>query len=256
MIHQIPNEMIIDYLKYTPMRRLLAKFIIFGKRWNLFPFTSLSFSKLERKILAVRKKGTKSTWGKYHDQLESTPRFEAIIKLLKELPDCDSVLEFAGNAGAFSKLVARDTDLKQIVCTDYDTNAIDKLYEYVKINNETRIKPAIVNINQRIERTYSRSSEERLCSDIVFALAITHHLFLTQGLSPDFVFNFIKKHSKKYVAIEFMPLGLYTPKYNDTLTLPDWYSEEWFANNFKKHFSLCSRTVLEKNRILYIGEVL
>ena len=256
MIHQIPDEMIVDHLKYTYARRFLAKMILFGKRWNLFPFTTLSFVRLEKRVAAVRKKGKKSRWGGYQDGFKSTQRFDKIIELFKVLPDCETVLKLGGNAGGFSRQLVENAAIKDIICSDYDGNAIDKLYDCLKQAEEKRIHPAVHNFRQQFVRAEFEPSEVRFRSDLVCVLALTHHLFLTQGLSPAVVFNYIRNHSKKYVAIEFMPLGLYTSKYDDTLTLPDWYSEGWFAGNFKKYFSVVSRTVLEENRILYIGEVL
>jgi len=153
-------------------------------------------------------------------------------------------------------LLEKKTTFERIICTDYDTNAIDKLYRYLCDNEITKIIPAIVDVNQQIKQILFDSNEKRFQSDLVCALAITHHLFLSQGLSYDYVFSIIRNYSRKYVAIEFMPLGLYTPKYDDALALPDWYTEEWFARKFEIYFEKISRTVLEKNRILYIGKVL
>ena len=49
-------------------------------------------------------------------------------------------------------------------------------------------------------------------SDIVLAMAVTHHLILGQKLSIDFIFSQIKQYANKYVFIEFMPLGLWGGK--------------------------------------------
>ena len=255
MIHIVPDETIRDYLKYTVSRRFVAKCILFAKRRNLFLFTKVSFSKLARKIQKVRKKGVRSTWGNYHDNYSVTPRFATITDQLRNLPDCKSVMEFGGNSGFFSKVLLKECDFDHIICTDYDSNAIDKLYTELRETNEIRITPALLNFCQKVSQKYYPLSEEEFKSDIVCCLALTHHLFLTQGLSTDFVFERIKSHANKYVAVEFMPLGLYTPKYDDTLALPDWYNEQWFAEGFERHFSLVSRTLLEKNRILYIGKI-
>ncbi len=256
MIHQIPDEMISDNLKYTAIRRLAARCILFGRRLNLFPFTKVSFAKLAGKIQKIRKKRRRSVWGDYHDKIEVTPRFSAIAEMLKKLPNCKTVLEFGGNSGFFSKILLEEGNFDQIICTDYDVNAIDKLYLELRETGETRIIPAMLNISQDLMLSNFEPNEKRLRSDIVCCLALTHHLFLSQGLSPSFVFGRIKKYATKYVAIEFMPLGLYSPKFDDTLATPEWYCEEWFRENFEKHFKLIDRRILEKNRILYLGQLL
>ena len=255
MIHQIPDETIRDYLKYTAFRRFGARCILFGKRRNLLPLTRVSFVRLASKIRRVRKKRSRSTWGNYHDKAEVTPRFSAIADMLKDLPDCKTVLEFGGNSGFFSKVLLEDGGFDQVICTDYDSNAIDKLYLELCETKEGRIVPALLNFRHGLMRKDYPPNEKEFHSDIVCCLALTHHLFLTQGLSTDFVFGRINEYAAKYVAIEFMPMGLYAPKYDDTLALPDWYTEEWFKAGFEKYFSVLSRTVLEKNRVLYIGQV-
>jgi len=256
MIHQIPDEMISDNLKYTVFRRFMARCILFGRRRNLFPFTKVSFAKLAGKIQKIRKKQRRSMWGDYHDKIEVTPRFSAIAEMLKKLPNCKTVLEFGGNSGFFSKTLLEEGNFDQIICTDYDVNAIDKLYLELRQTGETRIIPAMLNLGQDLMLSNFEPNEKRLRSDIVCCLALTHHLFLSQGLSPSFVFGRIKKYAVKYVAIEFMPLGLYSPKFDDTLATPEWYCEDWFRENFEKHFKLIDRRVLEKNRILYLGQLL
>ena len=52
-----------------------------------------------------------------------------------------------------------------------------------------------------------------------------------------------------------MPLGLADGEHVPPPT-PAWYTEDWFAAAFRRHFQLLERTQLEPNRILYVGAVL
>jgi hypothetical protein len=50
-----------------------------------------------------------------------------------------------------------------------------------------------------------------------------------------------------------MPLGLYDG--TSVPSVPDWYHETWFTNEFCRKFKLIERVELETNRILFIGSV-
>ena len=89
-------------------------------------------------------------------------------------------------------------------------------------------------------------------SDIAVALAVTHHLLLTQKCPIDSVFKKIGQYSNRYVLIEFMPLGLWGGYY--TPPIPEWYNLNWFREKFKRHFKLLIEEQTEKNRILFLGE--
>lgn len=101
-------------------------------------------------------------------------------------------------------------------------------------------------------------------SDIAVALAITHHLLLTQGFKIDEIFEKVKSFSNKYVYIEFMPLGLWGGNRNSKPVVPDWYTKDFFENKFKHHFTLLKIITLESHkikgkneahRILFVGKI-
>lgn len=50
-----------------------------------------------------------------------------------------------------------------------------------------------------------------------------------------------------------MPLGLHDGKTGPKV--PDWYHEEWFAEEFRRRFDLVERIQLEPNRVLYVGKL-
>jgi hypothetical protein len=64
-----------------------------------------------------------------------------------------------------------------------------------------------------------------ICSDVVFALALTHHLILSQNYDIHAIFSTISMYSRKYVYIEFCPLGLWSN--GKAPPFPDWYNEAW-----------------------------
>ena len=76
----------------------------------------------------------------------------------------------------------------------------------------------------------------QLQSDIVFALALTHHLILSQGISLLVLLNTLSHLTHQYIVIEFMPLGLWDGK--NAPPIPDWYNINWFRVHFEKYFML------------------
>ncbi|MEX0967891.1 MAG: class I SAM-dependent methyltransferase [Bacteroidia bacterium] len=230
------------------------------KKRNLLPFQKVNFDKLIKKINKININTYNTEWDYYHDQftekdgkLSSTPRFDYIINILKKM-DITDVLELAGNQGVLSRLILERTSINRVTCSDYDEIAVDKLYQHVKFT-EVSITPILFDFVYPINFNYFSDTFSRFKSDAVLALAVIHHLVLSQSYPLDFIFNILKGYSKKYVFIEFMPLGLYNPKVPHTPSVPSWYNIEWFRKTFNQHFYLIEETTLEKNRILFIGEI-
>jgi hypothetical protein len=61
-------------------------------------------------------------------------------------------------------------------------------------------------------------------------------------------------YSKRYVFIEFMPLGLWNGK--SAPPVPLWYNLDWHRNSFQNYFSIILEEKIEENRILFVGELL
>jgi hypothetical protein len=204
----------------------------------------------------------KSDWQKYHQinykqnkSLQENSRFFRIIEILKGLNltlELKSALDLAGNEGIFSKLLAQETNIKRITLVDNDENAVDFAYNSLLVKTEYRVHTALLNF---MFTTDIESTLKRFRADIVFALAITHHLVLTNNFPIQAILERIKDFSKKYVFIEFMPLGLWSANNNSASpSTPEWYCEKWFEEEFKKHFLLIHKEKIEANRVLFVGE--
>lgn len=180
------------------------------------------------------------------------PRFLRIVELVRKYScDAKSIVDLAGNSGGLTHLLAKDNDYKKVLCADYDEMAVENGYKKLR---EIGSEVAIFLANFMLP---CKSSVYNLAkADVVIASAITHHLLLTQNFSIDFIFSQIAKYSNKYVYIEFMPLGLWSLYYpEDIPEIPDWYTQSWFEENFKKHFEFIYKEQLERNRIMFVGRV-
>lgn len=212
------------------------------------------YNEIKQSLIHLQKSSNNTRWKNYHDsyrheeKIISTPRFDRIIALIKtHTPDINTSIDLAGNQGVFSRILCDQLPLNKLLLTDYDENAID--IAYLSLRNEHKpIIPFLYNFMLPLRDEESKS----LKSDIAFALAITHHLILSQKYALNTIFRRIAAHSKKYVAIEFMPLGLWDG--SGTPEIPSRYNVEWFRNEFLEHFQLLYEEQLEPNRIFFLGK--
>jgi hypothetical protein len=234
----------------------LGDLVIYLKNRRLLPLQSVDFLSLIKKTQKISKKKYKTLWSNYHDQfydeekkLRSSPRFDRIISIINDL-EIKSVLELGGNQGVFSSLLLERTRINNVICTDFDECAADICYLDSKKYN--KLTTANLDFIFPLISVRSESPAVRFRSDAVLALAVTHHLILTRRISIDEIFKTILMYSKRYVFIEFMPMGLWDGK--KTPPIPSWYTIEWFRDSFENFFNIILEEKIEDNRILFVGE--
>lgn len=202
---------------------------------------------------------TPSIWGEYHTEffdehskVKLDSRFKRILNLIQDTSPV-SILELAGNAGVLSQAIAETMPDTPVICTDYDSNAIDSLFRRIQLNPLPNLSMAVYDFMSPEFNSAETNPQIRFKSDCVIALAVTHHLLLSQGYQYDQIFKIIRSYSDRLVFIEYMPLGLHDG--HQAPLLPSWYSQENFEKSFSKFFTLIHVEQLDSNRILYIGEI-
>lgn len=252
--------------KLNSLSRLVNKIAskIIRKPANILTYTAVykDITRIKEDIQKMSFPEANTLWKNYHIKfydndrkiLPSSDRFDKIINIIKELDAKDSinsVLDLAGNSGLLSFLIQERTNIPNIILSDYDEAALEQAYI---IQSERKTSVDIVLLNFMLAPN-NEDSAKRLKSDVVLALAITHHLLLTSKFLISPIFERIKLYSKKYVLIEFMPMGLWSDEHESTeYEVPEWYNFEWFRNEFESHFDLIGWEQLEKNRILFVGK--
>lgn len=225
-------------------------------------FLAKDTSLLQVKIKRLNTPPPYGSWHDYHDEyflakkLNTTPRFDRIIEIVQSL-GCESVVELAGNQGLLSLLLLKQTQVRRVVCSDSDSDAINRLYRRCLDNKtvpeEKTLQPAVTDIMIPRINFFTVPPVERFRSDIVTALAITHHLILSQNISIENVMQTIAGYTHQYALVEFMPLGLWDGKYAPPL--PSWYNLDWFHKAFSEFFDMILNEQIETNRILYLGKL-
>ncbi len=89
--------------------------------------------------------------------------------------------------------------------------------------------------------------------DLAVANALTHHLLLRQNVNMKSLFKKMLICCEKYLLIEFMPLGLWTPE-SGSILLPEWYTFENFCNVMSEFFEILEYRQIDTNRIAVIGK--
>ena len=225
---------------------------------RLMAYESFDFEKLIDKVSAISLKKSDTKWSNYHDAYRDekgdplpSRRFQRIIELTNRY-EISSVVELGGNQGTFSELLLKSGQGKQVICTDYDENAVDINYRKAR-QKGLDLTTALIDIMYPLMSYYESPPFDRLRSDAVVVLAVTHHLVLGQQLPIELFFEIVSRYTRRYVFIEFMPLGLWNGE--TAPPLPEWYTGEWFKAAFEKCFKLLLIEELDKNRILFIGEI-
>lgn len=217
---------------------------------------------LQRKIEDLAPPPPTSTWHDYQGEyfqtgvLASTPRFDRILEIVQSL-NCESVVELAGNQGLLSLLLLRHTSVTRVICTDYDSHAINRLHGYCSnlavVPAGKMLQSAVINFMIPELNFYTLPPAERFRGDLVTALAITHHLTLSQNFQLRQVIQTIADYTRRFALVEFMPLGLWNG--HEAPRVPEWYTLEWFQHVFAEFFDLLQVEEVETNRVLHLGRL-
>lgn len=241
------------------MEKLNHRHAIYGllailtKRY--FKFLSFNNRKAKKMIKDLKISKVPSFWGTYQASIneKKLKRFDKIVEIVNSFDDVTSVIEFAANQGKLSSYLLEKSKIKKVLATDYDANAVNSMYLHNK--DSENFLPLLIDFVKPEGRAFDRNLEDRLNADVSIALAVTHHLLLTQNYDLDYIFKTISKFTNQYTLIEFMPFGLFGGDLKTTPKTPNYYTTEWFKEAFSRHFILISDEEVDFNRHLFVGKI-
>lgn len=288
---QYAKKEILQYNAFSMLmlenNNIFARPFLYSKNFNTLPLIPTEKSKEYKKLFVKKigflnlikrykfKKGTYSTkdflnlfkekylkkrtyWATYIGDIQNlkiTPRYQKVIDKVKKFsPNITNFLDIAGNSGYFANWIKEQTQIKEIISTDYDETAIEIGREKFSKN---KVSMFVLNFVQKVENA------QYFKCDAVCALAISHHILLSEKYSISSFFSDLKKYTNRYVYVEFCPLGLWAETLE--VNIPKYYTQQWFEEHFKIFFKLLDKEVIEKvtinntefdRRILYVGEIL
>ncbi|MDO8549847.1 MAG: SAM-dependent methyltransferase [Ignavibacteria bacterium] len=214
---------------------------------------------LETTIDKLRIKRNKTNWSDYyqlHNQTYFNEKKEIVKNYIKSV-NPKRVLDAGANDGEFSKMASANSDV--VIAFDSDHYCIEKCYNHVKKNDIQNLIPLVVDLANPSPSIGWANSErisliERSNADLVLALAIIHHLCISNNVPLGFAAEFFSKICK-WLIIEFVPKR--DPMVKKLLLhrkdIFENYTVESFENEFLKYFSLIDRkNVSGTDRIIYL----
>jgi ribosomal protein L11 methylase PrmA len=218
---------------------------------------------LQSTVRKLQWKAGGTEWGDYY---EMTNYSGAAFEHKKELIASwvarvkpASVWDLGANDGTFSRLASS----RQIptVAFDIDPTAVEKNYRKVKADQEPHLLPLVLDLtnpspalgwhNRERESIFTRGP-----ADMVFALALIHHLAISNNVPLRQLAEFFHQ-SGKWLVIEYIPKSdSQVQKLLQTrLDIFPGYSEAGFEQAFEQFFAIREKTyVRESERCLYLME--
>ena len=219
---------------------------------------------IENLLSGIKKSKLKledTEWGDYYDDTnytdESFNEKQKIVKEFLNLSNPDVVWDLGSNTGIFSRIASETCST--VISFDIDPLAIEKNYLYLKNKNIKNILPLLMDLanpsgNIGWDNNERMSLINRGPTDMILALALIHHLVITNNIPLDRLVNFFQKLTR-YLIIEFIPkedsqISRLLVSREDIFKN---YDKQIFENEFSKKFNII-KTVNIKNtlRTLYL----
>lgn len=189
----------------------------------------------------------KTTWSDYcleevnMNSFDSwIPKRKTVYQIIKEC-NPKQVLDIGCNTGWFSKLSALNG--AKVISFDLDEPSINRLF----VNNEAKelgILPLVMNFTKPVKaygiNLRCAASFERYKSEMVFGLAVVHHLVFYHKMTFAEIIEKFALFSSEYLVVEFIP--------KDDIHVSKWIKSgyEWYTKeNFVKELSIYFKDVKE-----------
>jgi len=234
------------------------------KGFSLEKIQSL-LSIIESTIISWQNSATSNNyWEKYYENdIESDEYLiekEQLVREWLKITNPKSVIDLGANTGKFSfiakeyseKIIALESDY---ICVDRIQKRIqnEKLKNFnVLIGDFTVPTPNLGLLNKEFNSIYNRGK-----SDIVFALAIVHHLYFTFNLSFQHILENISLLGINHAIVEFIEIEDEKVSLirnsrinNEHLTIE--YTKENFENQISVLFEIVAEKRIMKTRYLYL----
>lgn len=218
---------------------------------------------LQAAVRALEWNPTGTEWGDYYTFTNySDASFEEKKKIITEWVtrvDPRSVWDMGANTGFFTR-IASERGIPS-VSFDIDPAAVEKNYRQVRSAKEKNILPLVQDLTNPSPSLGWHHSErdsllERSPADMVFALAIIHHLAISNNVPLPQIAEFFHGLGK-WLVIEFVPKS--DSQVQKLLAsredIFDEYTVEGFERCFEKIFFFRERVIIEgTERLLYLME--
>jgi len=218
---------------------------------------------LEATIKKITWKPAGTEWGDYYENTNYVDSaFEHKKQLVKEWAaeqKPNLVWDLGGNTGVFSREAASSGAFT--VSFDIDPAAVEQNYRTVKTKREQNILPLVLDLTNPSPAIGWDNAERdsfgaRGPADMILALAVIHHLVISNNVPLEQLADFFASHCK-WLVIEFVPKSDSQVK-KLLATREDifpTYTKEGFEESFSKFFVFRkSEGVRNSERMMYLLE--
>jgi len=209
--------------------------------------------------LSIKKQETE--WEDYYDKTNySSAAFGSkreIVSRFLDRVNPSSVWDLGGNTGVFSR-IASDRGIRT-VSFDIDPVAIEKSYLEVKEKEETNILPLVSDLTNPVSgigwaNEERESLEARGPAGVVFALALVHHLAISNNVPFEKIAEYFVRLCE-HLVIEFVPKSDSQVKRllstrEDVFTD---YDQDTFEKSFSEYFIVVAKEKVDgSERVMYL----
>ena len=216
---------------------------------------------LENIVLKLSLKKKESTWVNYYkDDSYSSVAFNHKVRIVEKILNevkPKTIWDLGANIGVFSFLASRKKI--ETIAFDNDPVSVEKSYIEMKKRGDTHFLPLVSDLtnpspSQGFANEERMSLIERGPADIVFALALVHHLSIAANIPFKILAEFLSKISTRLI-IEFVPKT--DKKVQLMLSLRkdvfDKYDQDNFEVQFSKHFTIERKIkITNSQRLIYV----
>lgn len=203
-----------------------------------------------------------SIWSNYYGETILSDAYlenkKAVVEQLLQELQPSRVIDAGCNTGAFSMIAAAHA--AEVVSFDFDANSVDVLFREMAKQGVGNVQLLVADITNPTPALGWANAErsaltDRLNGDMVFALALIHHLALAKNVPFTFISDFFARISSKWLLMEFVPKS--DPKAQLLLQsradiFPQ-YTTQDFEMTFQERFSIEKRIPLaHSERVLYL----
>jgi hypothetical protein len=216
---------------------------------------------LETGIKKLRWNPQKTAWAAYYQDdsysIEGIEHKQQLVADFIQIANPKTVWDLGANIGLFSR-IASSQEIPTIAW-DIDPGAVDINYRQITKNGETNVLPLLLDLTNPSpaigwNTQERRSFGERGPADLILALALIHHLVISNNTPLDMVAGFLAELCH-WLIIEFVPK--HDPKVQKLLATRDDifldYTQQGFESTFTHYFTIeRAEPVRDSSRILYL----
>jgi ribosomal protein L11 methylase PrmA len=215
---------------------------------------------LTASVKKLRIKGQQTEWAEYYTFTNYSNRsFEhkkEIVSAYVEKINPKTVWDLGANTGEFTKIASQ----LGAICIAYDIDplAVEIHYNQIKKENNTLILPLILDLTNPSSPIGWNNEErmgfkERPLPDLVIALALIHHLAVSNNLPFQKIAGFLSELSE-HLIIEFVPKSdsQVLKLLQSRKDIFENYNEQTFISEFQEFFNIKAKErIIESERTMY-----